>query len=121
MIDPSLSLLVLRSPRFDTVRRFYAALGVELREERHGTGPAHLAARVGPVVLEFYPSAEGKGPDGVRLGLTLADLSAALLALESIGVRPERGPASTEWGLRAVVRDPDGRAVELYQGVPDGA
>jgi hypothetical protein len=114
---PSLSLLVLRTTRMEPLRLFYTALGISFAEERHGTGPLHYAGRVGEAVLELYPLTDEKPFENVRLGLTVPDLNAALHALANIGVSPERPPAVTEWGLRAVVRDPDDRAVELLQAV----
>jgi hypothetical protein len=109
-----LSLIVLRSARMGPMLNFYAALGVELKPEQHGSGPVHLAGRAGGVVLEVYPLAEGCDEERVRLGLTVPDLAVALRALAGEGF-PQTGPAPTPWGLRAVVRDPDGRAVELYE------
>jgi hypothetical protein len=114
-MSASLSLVVLRSGRTDAMRNFYAALGVELKPEQHGSGPVHLAGRAGAVVLEVYPMTEGREEERVRLGLTVPDLSAALQVLAAQGVAAQVGPTATSWGLRAVVRDPDGRAVELYQ------
>jgi hypothetical protein len=39
----------------------------------------------------------------------------AVQALQTIGAPVVSEPQATKWGFRAVVRDPDGRAVELYQ------
>jgi hypothetical protein len=36
-------------------------------------------------------------------------------ALKAVGTLLSTEPQATQWGVRAVVRDPDGRAVELYQ------
>lgn len=46
MADVSLTLLVLKTRQIDQT------LGVELAEERHGTGPVHFARRAGDVVIE---------------------------------------------------------------------
>jgi lactoylglutathione lyase len=116
----SLSLLVLKTRQVDRLRRFYGTLGIDLVEEQHGRGPVHFAGRVGEVVLEVYPLPEqGHEADTTtRLGFTVARLAEVVAALEGIGTCITTTPQATEWGYRAVVRDPDGRAVELSQLPP---
>jgi hypothetical protein len=55
MTGPSLKLLVLKTPQVDRLRAFYLALGIELAEEQHGTGPVRYAGQTGNAVLEIYP------------------------------------------------------------------
>lgn len=107
-----LNLLVLRTPRMETMRAFYSALGAQFESERHGKGPEHYAATLGDgLVLELYPSREGAVPDSeLRLGLSVEDIAATLRSLGQI-VEPRH----TQWGLRALVQDPDGRTIELVQ------
>jgi hypothetical protein len=113
----ALSLLVLKTRQIDLLRDFYTTLGIDFTEEQHGKGPVHYAGKVGEVVIEIYPlPAEETWPDKTtRLGFTVANLGLTLEALEAIGTRVVTKPHRTEWGLRAVVRDPDGRAVDLIQ------
>jgi len=94
---------------------FYTALGIDFVEERHGEGPVHYAARVGATTLELYPLPGDAGTtDGsTRLGFAVPNLETVLRSLEEAVVSPVM---ETPWGRRAVVRDPDGRAVELVQG-----
>jgi len=42
-------------------------------------------------------------------------VNAVVGSLEAAGGAVVPRPRRTEWGVRAVVRDPDGRAVELCQ------
>jgi len=107
-----LTLLVLRTPRLEDMRKFYAALGACFQRERHGNGPEHYAAFLGnDLLLELYPCGEGSMPDPeLRLGVMVDNIGETL---RSIG--QSISPRQTQWGLRAVVRDPDGRAVELLQ------
>ena len=106
-----LNLLVLRTNKPDELKSFYSAFGARFVSERHGGGPDHYSARLGDLVLEIYPTADGTPPDpSLRIGLIVDDLHGAL---RSIGQAVT--PRQTPWGLRAVVRDPDGRAVELCQ------
>jgi predicted enzyme related to lactoylglutathione lyase len=118
MTAVKLSLLVLKTRQLDRLKAFYAALGIAVTEERHGGGPTHHAGRVGDVVLELYPLPEDAGPADAttRLGFVVPDLDAAVHALEAAGGTVAARPRTTDWGYRAVVRDPDGRAVELVQG-----
>lgn len=112
----SLTLLVLKTSQVDRLRTFYAALGIELNEERHGKGPIHYSGRIGELVLEVYPLPEDAGVDSTtRLGFAVENLAETLAALQNIGTPVVTPAQETAWGQRAVVRDPDGRAVELYQ------
>jgi len=101
----------------NSLRTFYAALGIEFTEEQHGDGPVHYAGRLGDVVFEIYPlSEDGPVADATtRLGFSVENMTKVVAALQTLGVAVVSPPQSTEWGCRAVVRDPDGRAVELYQ------
>jgi lactoylglutathione lyase len=112
-----LKLLVLKTRQVDRLRSFYQPLGIEMAEERHGSGPVHFAGRVGDVLLEIYPlpGQAGTVEATTRLGFAVANAAEAVQALCEAGALMEREPTPTPWGLRAVVRDPDGRAVELYQ------
>jgi predicted enzyme related to lactoylglutathione lyase len=115
--DISLSLLVLKTRQVDRLRSFYNALGIELAEEQHGKGPVHYAGRVGELVLELYPLPDdGSSVDTTtRLGFSIENLAEAVEALQATGAPVVPQPQETPWGYRAVVRDPDGRAVGLYE------
>jgi lactoylglutathione lyase len=116
MAGPSLKLLVLKTRQVDKLRAYYQALGIDLAEERHGHGPVHYAGTVGDTILEVYPLPDGGTVDTTtRLGFTVENLADVVQALADAGAVIASGPRQTAWGLRAVVRDPDGRAVELYQ------
>ncbi len=117
MENVMLSLVVLKTRQVEALRRFYGTLGIELAEERHGKGPVHFAGQVGDVVLEVYPLPDdGTLADtSTRLGFSVARLVEVVLALKALDTPIVTDPQASQWGLRAVVRDPDGRAVELYQ------
>jgi lactoylglutathione lyase len=111
------SLVVLKTRQVESLRRFYGSLGIEFAEEQHGTGPVHFAGRVGDVVLELYPLPEGNtsADSTTRLGFTVEKLDDVVQTLQTVKALVVTEPQMTTWGFRAVVRDPDGRAVELYQ------
>jgi predicted enzyme related to lactoylglutathione lyase len=117
MNDPMLNLLVLKTHDLDRLKVFYSALGLSFVEEKHGDGPRHLAARVGDLVLELYPLPAGAAPADAttRLGFVVPELDAVVRSLAAVGAVVSQ-PRQSQWGTRAVVRDPDARAVELVQG-----
>jgi lactoylglutathione lyase len=117
MRNVTLSLVVLKTRQVDALRRFYSTLGIELAEEQHGKGPVHFAGRVGDAVLEVYPLPEDGTPGDTttRLGFVVERVAEVVEALTTLGTPVITEPQAAQWGFRAVVRDPDGRAVELYQ------
>lgn len=112
---PSLKLLVLKTVAVEQLRNFYARLDFEFVEEQHGSGPQHWSAPVGDGILEIYPLPE----DGIvdvttRLGFAVSDVKEVVESVRQLS-EVVTEPKQTQWGLRAVVRDTDGRAVELYE------
>jgi catechol 2,3-dioxygenase-like lactoylglutathione lyase family enzyme len=117
MANASLKLLVLKTNQLDALCEFYGLLGIEFTLERHGNGPEHYAGKAGDCVFEIYPlRADSFAADKTtRLGFAVENLAALFQAFETAGIKIDCKPEQTAWGVRAVVRDPDGRAVELYQ------
>ena len=117
MADVSLSLLVLKTRQVEQLRAFYQTLGVDLTEEKHGKGPVHFAGRAGAVVIEVYPLPDDGSPvdSSTRLGFAVEAVAEVIRALEGIGTKIVTSPKETAWGFQAVVKDPDGRSVELTQ------
>ncbi|MBT6153229.1 MAG: glyoxalase/bleomycin resistance/extradiol dioxygenase family protein [Planctomycetaceae bacterium] len=116
MTDVSLSLLVLKTHQIDAMCQFYESVGIDLVAEQHGSGPLHFAGRIGSAVIEIYPLVEGDEADKtIRLGFVVGDLGPVIESLVRRDLSPQKEPKKTEWGLRIVVKDPDGRSVELYQ------
>jgi catechol 2,3-dioxygenase-like lactoylglutathione lyase family enzyme len=107
----TLTLLVLRCGDLEASRRFYAALGLVLITEQHGSGPVHYSCQLGATVLELYPSTSAT--TSTRLGIDVPSVTHALRAVRSLGGRIDREP-TPEHGS-CLVRDPDGNAVELTQ------
>jgi len=113
----TLSLIVLKTRQLDTLRKFYTSLGINLIEEKHGKGPVHYAGRIDDTVMEVYSLSEkDTQPDATtRLGFTVEKLEEVMEALKLLGTCIVTEPQVTEWGYRAVVKDPDGRVIEIYQ------
>lgn len=121
MSTPQLNLLVLRCADLDLAARFYAALGLDLVVEQHGSGPQHYSARSGAVLLELYPAGEGESARdrvtrSVRLGFVVDD---PLVAMEAaLAVAGKRRPSAAG---EALLLDPDGNAIHLIGAVADGS
>jgi catechol 2,3-dioxygenase-like lactoylglutathione lyase family enzyme len=110
---PTLNLLVLRCKDIAVTRGLYAALGFVFERHQHGKGPEHLASESDGFVLELYPAPDGRA-DNAALGFAVDDLNSVRQRLVESGFSP--GDVRDEpWGRVCVVRDADGRRVELKQ------
>jgi lactoylglutathione lyase len=112
-MHPTLNLLVLRCTDIEKTRQFYEQLSLVFREEQHGQGPRHYACEGIGFVLELYPVAVGQLPDQVRLGFSVPSLKAV-----QGNCPPEvilKQPHTVGDRLVMLLRDPDGRKVELSQ------
>ena len=111
-----LNLIVIRSVEPSRTMAFYKMLGMDFQEEQHGSGPVHWAAELDGIVLEIYPAKSADEVDvTTRLGFVVKDASSVLNTLRLSDVEIISDLKQTKWGLRAVVRDSDGRTVELVQ------
>lgn len=114
MNRPSLNLIVIRSTQVEVVAAFYRCLGIEFRDEQHGKGPRHLSADLGGTIFEIYLAKNADGIDRTtRLGFAVQDIDASIAVLRGLGATIISEPKTSEWGVRAVVQDPDLRSVEL--------
>lgn len=120
MSNVRLNLVVLYSSDVERLRAFYTLLGLEFEREQHGRGPEHYAADVDGVVLEIYPQSANATRDvsTMRLGFDVAWIDALLDPLVGAGGQVVTPPDETQRGIVAVVRDPDGRKVELVEARP---
>ena len=110
------NLIVIRSLDPRRTVDFYESLGIHFQEEQHGRGPVHWAADLDGLVLEVYPAqAADAVADCTRLGFDVEDVKAVLASLRNQCAEVVSDLQQTQWGLRAVVKDPDGRSVEVVQ------
>jgi len=114
---PVLSLVVLQARDLERAKEFYSLLGLEFITERHGSGPAHYAAKLGSIVFEIYPCKSGTTMVPLRVGFCVPSLESTMDALRQRGARIIKEAANSPWGRRAVVEDPDGNPVELSPSV----
>jgi lactoylglutathione lyase len=120
MESPSLSLIVLRTTQLEAALAFYRALGLQFVEEPHGAGPVHFSTQLGGVVVEIYPGEPAaplgrKAAGATMLGFQVPSVDTAVRSAKQTGAMVTTEPMDSDWGRRAVVIDPDGRAIELNE------
>jgi lactoylglutathione lyase len=116
MSHVTLNLVVLRSADIARAAAFYACLGLQFSQHRHGSGPEHFAAELtGGGVFELYPIGNGASTLGTRVGFCVASVDETIAALRDYPGAVICTPCDSEWGRRAVVADPDGHRVDLVQ------
>ncbi len=104
-----INLLVLRCKNLEASREFYEMLGFQFVEERHGKGPLHFASQDAGFVFELYPLLPHEAAGTTRLGFTISGLEQVL---SQVAVEDRHGFGGKQVHI---VRDPDGRKVELSQ------
>ena len=108
-----LNLVVLRCRDVERSRAFYELMGMKFEKHRHGNGPEHYAYEDERGVFELYP-AKGELGDMTGLGFEAENLEVLAGHLKEKGFEPS-APAENPWGRTFVVKDPDGRRVEVKQ------
>lgn len=113
-----LALLVIKTHQLDMLKDFYEALGLSFVVEKHGKGPEHYSCDLDGTVMEIYPLPEGgQLPDTTtRLGFRVKRLDDVVKHLEGNHTPILNPPKRNDFGYFAVVKDPDGRMVVLYEG-----
>ncbi|XZF14660.1 VOC family protein [Chitinophagaceae bacterium MMS25-I14] len=110
-------LLVIRTPDMQRLVDFYTLLGFRFDYHRHAPSPWHYSTIMGKTVLEIYPLARDQehADKHLRLGFGLKNFDETIAALKERSVIFLSELAGTEFGDMAVIEDPDGRKIELYQ------
>lgn len=120
MANTSLGLIVLRSADMERSLAFYRVLGLEFIQEQHGTGPVHYACELNGLVLELYPGTprgvtDRRQAGATMIGFRVSELTHILDTLKANGAEIISEPKGSMGNRRAVIQDPDGRAVELNE------
>jgi catechol 2,3-dioxygenase-like lactoylglutathione lyase family enzyme len=110
----ALNLLVLRCSDIERSRAFYELLGHAFTKHAHRSGPEHYAHEDERGVFELYPRKESGSGDQTGLGFAVPDLEQSQAAFAAAGFQPG-ALKDNPWGRSFVVRDPDGRRVEISQ------
>lgn len=112
-----INLIVIRTNDIEKLANFYQKLGITFQYHRHGKGPFHYAAELTGTVFEIYPLLKGQEkPDNtLRLGFEVAALDELIALLIKDKVEILSAPTHSEYGYFAVVKDLDGRKIELTE------
>ena len=112
-----LNLLVLRTAQPDKLTAFYSHLGFQFDYHCHGNGPMHYSADINGLVFEIYPllKNQDQADSSLRLGFQVEDLDKLLESLRKEKINILQEPKYAEWDYFAVIKDPDGRKIELTQ------
>jgi len=110
-------LLVIRTSDIAKLADFYTLLGLTFDYHKHGKSPYHYSAPVGNTILEIYPLAKNQteADNELRVGFALDNFENTITTLKEKGVEFVSEPMQTDYGFMAIIKDPDGRRVELYK------
>lgn len=114
-----IALLVIKTNQLEKLKSFYELLEMDFKMEQHGTGPIHYSTLIKKqdIVFEIYPLSQPQSsPDtSTRLGFKVNDLEKTIKAIVEVGGIVQRKITKTDFGILAVVKDFDGRRIEVYQ------
>src|ERR1043165_4793391 len=112
-----LRLLVIRTPDMPKLADFYSLLGLTFEYHKHGKSPFHYSAIIGQTTLEIYPLAKGQteADKDLRLGFAVDNFENTIQVLREKNTEFLSEPMQTEYGFMTIVKDPDGRKIELYK------
>jgi len=112
-----INLLVIRTSNPKKLSAFYEQLGMVFQYHRHGNGPMHYSAKFDGLVFEIYPLLKNQenADNSLRLGFDVDNLDDLILKLRETQVEIIQNPTQTDWGYIAVIKDLDGRKIELKQ------
>ncbi len=93
---------------------FYKLLGLEFDYHKHEQGVYHYATKIGETVFEIYPLLKNQteADMSTRLGFKIGNFEEKIGLLNEFVVSK---PMETEFGICAILEDPDGRKVEIYE------
>lgn len=108
-----LNLLVIRTSDMPRLVNFYNLLGLKFDYHKHEKGVYHYATKIGETVFEIYPLLKNQTEADIstRLGFKIDNFEEKIALLSEFIVSK---PMETEFGMCAILKDPDGRKVEIY-------
>ncbi len=108
--------IILCTDKIDLVADFYQAVGIVLEFEKHGNGPEHFSFK-SDLSCEIYPP-RVPAEERIVLRIDTADIDQAMANLTQKFTYPGlviSDIKSLSTGRKSIVKDPDGRVVELFQ------
>jgi predicted enzyme related to lactoylglutathione lyase len=112
-----LRLLVVRTPDMARLADFYSLLGLTFDYHKHGKSPYHYSATLESTTLEIYPLAKGQteADKDLRLGFAVNNFETIIKLLQEKETEFLSEPMQTDYGFMTIIKDPDGRKIELYK------
>ena len=110
----TLNLLVLRCADIEKSRAFYELFGMTFVKHTHGKGPEHYAFENGEIVFELYAATCHTKDEMTGLGFRVEEFAQKHEMFVEKGYVPS-AIKQNPWGLSFVLRDPDGRRVEIQE------
>lgn len=119
---PRLGALVFFTSRLDACVEFYRLVGIPLVEEQHAEdGMVHFACELEGVHIAFFNALDEGNAPALRTagccfpGLAVASVSDIVRRVRAAGGTILQPPSDYPWGVRAVLSDPDGRPLEVFE------
>lgn len=96
-----INLIVLKTSRPEELVEFYAQLGINFENHKHGNGPLHYAAEIAGVVFEIYPLPNNmeKADNTLRLGFMVDNLNGLVDKIRESGRNPNKKSSTNGMGL----------------------
>ncbi|MFT5618856.1 MAG: lactoylglutathione lyase [Arenicella sp.] len=112
-----INLIVIRTENPKELSEFYEKLGISFEYHRHGKGFFHYSAKLGDLVFEIYPFLKGQSEadKSLRLGFGVGNLDMLIESLRTENTEIVSNPKQSEFGYFAIIKDLDGRKVELKE------
>lgn len=112
-----LSLIVIRSAAMEALVSFYENFGIKWDYHQHGNSPFHYSAKIDKTLVEIYPlSRDQTAIDShFRLGIAVEKFDEVIDRLKGAGVYFVTASSETGYGISTIVKDPEGRRVEIYK------
>ena len=109
------NLIVIRTDKPKELAAFYEQLEMKFDYHQHGGGPWHFSTKIKGTVFEIYPLMKNQEvPDkSLRLGFEIENLEETISNLKKNNVEIVRAPTASEWRYFAIIKDLDGRKIEL--------
>ena len=109
-----LNLLVIRTNEMQRLVDFYTLLGLKFEYHKHEQGIYHFSATIGETVFEIYPllKSQKEVDISMRLGFKIENFEDKIALLNEFIVSK---PQQTAYGICAILKDIDGRKVEVYK------
>ncbi len=113
----NLNLIVIRTEIPEKLSEFYEKLGIKFSYHQHENGPFHYSADLDGLVFEIYPflKRQSEADKSLRLGFSVKKLDILIESLKDENIEIVSNPTKSEFGYFAVIKDLDGRKIELKE------